>query len=982
MSDPVPAWLSIGGTLGDLGGWLPRLQVYAELTACWRDIAAAILADAKDAPVDDPAKLALYLDGKLGDPAVVEIFSKLGLDALLAKLVRLGGDLTGADAPWSKLLMPCDSFVEGYAGAAPAAGEPEDGGNPGLVTLKAPALAQDVSVTAGPGSLKFDVSAAAGLECEAGAIWPFRSDGVTPGLLRVGGNGKISADAGLSLPFGEVGTGRIDVATSGDARLDLFFRPADTTRSFVEMLVPSLTGLPDPLDLQAIADAVEQAGMEGLILICDGSASAGLGATIGADYQLADIGSITAGAVADLSFRRTARWLLSLRSTPDGLRFVLSRNLSCDRAWSAGVDIELDYSALTGKVHDALIRADGLAQPLLAQIRPFLSPGSYLRNQASKLVGDTVSSIIADPDLNAAVTSDVVLLLGTRQADHLAVASYLENSIVGYASEMAGGILADLDGWTKTITDGLANRLPLLGDTGLAASLTGHILPMLAQIRSDFDATAAKLVDSQGLASELQSVGVGISAAENHVDALLAGIRSLVERFDGFARDLIAKTGDGMAQKLQAHFGWSGDAASGSEYELIGTFHDTSETNITLWHSLVTGHLEPFQRMLAAPDTAPPGLSLDAASSLSRFASAHDGFTLEVVVLGITASIRDIIEGKATIAQSVNGDVVISAQSSASTAVDGFDEGRAASFVSAWDLALHKIDGSGTRRMSVAIAFDHDDKKLDSGEVSGFLDGLSRQGLVEPARVLGATQLYQAWRNATPPGQHVQGRIDVRMALSGNAVNRMLELGRQGATKASTAQLSLFRCAGQALLAAGIADQKSIDRDCREARSEFDQLARVEDPWRVMYALQDVDLTPPDTAGVQGYRYSAFEQIIARAISFPKLLTVMAEIYDAVPVGSNIADASWSEQDYARAEKEMASQASNWLLLNRKFLLWFKAGIHPVLLAFLRLLADMDRLLPAGEDPLATLGQHIDVIQSSRSFAISMKQPAGEAIAI
>jgi len=49
----------------------------------------------------------------------------------------------------------------------------------------------------------------------------------------------------------------------------------------------------------------------------------------------------------------------------------------------------------------------------------------------------------------------------------------------------------------------------------------------------------------------------------------------------------------------------------------------------------------------------------------------------------------------------------------------------------------------------------------------------------------------------------------------------------------------------------------------------------------------------------------------------------------------------WPEQDYADAEKAMARDARPWLRLNRKFLFWFKAGLHPAMIAFLRLLADM-----------------------------------------
>jgi hypothetical protein len=79
----------------------------------------------------------------------------------------------------------------------------------------------------------------------------------------------------------------------------------------------------------------------------------------------------------------------------------------------------------------------------------------------------------------------------------------------------------------------------------------------------------------------------------------------------------------------------------------------------------------------------------------------------------------------------------------------------------------------------------------------------------------------------------------------------------------------------------------------------------------------------------------------------------------------------------------MASDARMWLRLNQKFVFWFKAGLHPSMLAFLRLLADMNQPLIAIDDPFAQLGQHIDTASSSKLFAISMKQGKdGEAVAI
>ncbi len=976
MTATLPDWIAIDQAVGDLSALIPELQVYAQFANHWREIGAEVWKVGADAPVDSPVGLAVYLAGKLDAPEIAAIFTGLGLDSLRHDLAGLGARFTDPAAPWAKLLQPCDAFAESYGEPPADGGVLDDGDNPGLVALKIPKLDADSGAGLGKGSLTFGITAAAGLECEAGAVWPFRADAVTPGLLRLGASGQVTAKAGFALPFGQIGSGNANAAAAAAARLDFFYRPARAQAPFAEALVPALTGIPNPLNLSDINHAVELAGLEGIILAADGSASAGLGVTLGASYDVPDVAAITAGLVAELSFKRSAHWLLSLRRAADGLDFVLSRNLSRERNWSVGVDLAVDYSALARRVHDVLVKADGLAQPLLAQVRPFLSPGTYIAEHAKSLLDAAAASIVAEPELRAAFDADIGLALGTGESSDLALGAYVRNRIVALAASHAGGVLADAEQWARGIAEGLAGKFPALADVALADKLVARIKPLLADVKKQFGDLVDDLVKTDGLVGELTAAGVKLSSLEAKADEQLTAVRRIVEEFDKFSRLLIDQTGAAVEHRLQARFGWSGSDSNGLQYELVGTFADTNLENAALWRSLVTGQLEPFQRILADPAKAPPGLKLDPQSSMTRFAGLHRGFSLEVVVLGLSVSISSIVEGKARITVSAGGDVSVAAEGSASRSVDGFDEGRAASFVTTWDLALHKSATAlgEQRNMTVALAFDHSDKDLNVGEVKGFFAGLANQGLVESSRVTRALEVYQEWRNSVLPGKNVQGRIDVSMALTGTAVSRMVALGRLAGVKGSTRQFELFACAAKAMAAAGVTDQHAIDRDCKKARVEFKQLAKVDDPWRIMYGLQNVDLTPPETAGYRGYVYSAFAPLIPRSLAFTRLLVTMAKIYEAIPVGASLPGPQWSEKDYAQAEKLMASDARMWLRLNQKFVFWFKDGLHPAMVAFLRLLADMNRPLSFDGDPFAELGLYADTAASSALFAITMRQ--------
>ncbi|MBB4860626.1 hypothetical protein HNO88_003970 [Novosphingobium chloroacetimidivorans] len=832
--------------------------------------------------------------------------------------------------------------------------------------------------------LQFNLGAEALLECEAGAVWPFRGDAVPPGLLRMGARGKVETRAGLSLPFGQVGGGSAHAAARGEACLGFFFRPRDSDAPFAEALARTLTAMPEPLDLSQISHAMALADLEGLVLACDGAAEAGVSVVAGESFAIPSFLSGSAGLAAELSFRRNARWILSVRRHDNALHFVLSRDQLRERNWSAGLDLQLDISGLARRVHDLLVKADELAKPALSQIAPFLSPGTYLATQARPLLFTAAKSIVEHGALRRALLDDVsIALAGPADADS-ALVEHLATRISALAATQERALLSDLDVFAGTIVDGLVRSVPGLAAADLAEQVKARICPLLGDLQTRFTNAVQALAASVGpqLAAELAAVGTAVNKTETRADVLLAGTRELVDTFDSFSQQVIATTSDGVAKKLQARFGWSGADMSGAHYELIGTITDATEPVSQLWRALVTGRLQPFQLILADPSLAPAGLQLAPNSSLARFAGTQRGFALEAVVLGVDVSLASIVSGKARIDRTAAGDVTVTAEGSALRKVDGFDEGRSASFVSSWDLMLGKLDEvqGGGRTMSVAIAFDHEDQNLSAKEVNGFFAGLERQRLIDASRSRLALATYQQWRTRVESGKDVKGRIEVRMGLTAEAMQRMVRLGRAVNQEQAGVRLRLFALAGKAQLAAGVADAAGFERDCKRAREEFREIAGLDDPWQVMFALRKVDLTPESSTGTN--RYGAFARMMPRALGFPDMLAKMADIYDAVPVGTGGSPGGWTEKDYAKAEKELAAHARKWLRLNQKFIFFFKDEMHPAMLAFLRLLADMNRALLPGDDPLAGLEQPADAALSNGLVTIVMVPQGGALIPV
>lgn len=978
----LPQWISFDGALGDIASVIPEIESWAELAAHWRDIGEAIWKLGKQAPVDSPLRLAQYVTEHAGDAEVVEIFEKLKLTELHGRLATIGAKLSDPASTWHKLLQPVSEFAEGDPGKPEDAGFGFDAsGEDGELTLEIPRLAPSAATALGPASLTFDLGLKAGIECEAGSPWPFRSDDVSGALLRIGGEGMVTTRAGISLPFGQIGNGTAHAGASCEAAIGFYFRPDAQSDPYARVLAKAVGGLPNPLDLDSLSHAMALCGLEGIALGCRGSAEGGLGIVLGKQFEIARLASGTLGVTADVSFRRNGQWIVSLRRTAAGMRFVLSRDDQSEHNWSAGVGIKLDAAPLARKVHDLLIEGKDFVGPALEKIKPFLSPGTYLANEAKALLKTTAASIIDQEDLRDALVKDLSLALGEGASGSSALTDLVTDKLASHAAATAKGLLADAGDWAQALIESLAREVPGLAGDALSDKLLALIEPLLAGAQSALKETVDSLASDTGLsarlAKELSAIGTSVKAAERDADKLLQGVREAIGKFQKLADDVIAATEDSAKSKLEARFGWNGADQEGRRVELAGTIAQSTPETAELWRALVTGRLKPFQKILADPSLAPAGITLSADSSLSRFVSRERGFAAELVIFGIDLSFASIVKGKASVTINGSGDIAVTAEGSALRKMEGFDEGRSATFVSTWDLLMTKAERADgrTRAMTVEVGLDHTDRNLKAREVEGMLSGLSGQGLIEPSRVNEALKVYQGWRAEDAAKGKIKGRIGIKLQLPGSAVENMVAAGRDLVRRNQAAQLALFERAVNSQIAAGVASPKQFDRDIDTARAHFKISVKTDDPAAYMLALwnSDVPLLPGQGAGP---RMPALAQVIPRAGAFVNMLTTMAQIYDAVPSTGGALPGAWQENDYARAEKKLASSARKWLRLNADFVLWFKSDLHPALVAFYRLLAEMSLANPV-EQPA-----QIEGYAASRLFKITMAHGKDEQVTV
>lgn len=980
----LPEWIDVPDIAGDMGKLVPHLDLLVKYSAVWLDIGRKLTGKV-DVPIRDSVALLSYLVDKADDAEVTAMLEEVGLGDLAAKLSDIEAEIFDEKKDWHKLLKQCADFSESYTQSNPSEDiwQIEDGDNAGRIALRLPNLVAAQGDKGSDSGFYVGIGGEVGIGCEAGAIWPFRKDNVPTGLFCMSLDGKANASARGALPIGQFGSFTGKAGAEGKVNLGYYFRPKRPGMIVAEALLESAPAIPMPHRLSQIVNAMTYNGLEGMVLSCDGRLESGIEVALGKDFDVPSIMSAKVGVSASLSLLRAANLILSIRRVATGrIDFALTRAIADEAGWGVGVGIDIDYAPLARLVHDRLVEIDGLASPMLARVKPFLSPGTYLLNEAAEKLQSTANLILNDEALREALVKDLSVLLGKSGDEQSAVAEVLQKKISDLAAKHSSAAFEDVKGWGNAIAGDLLSRLPAFVSDPLREALEQKIAPLLDSVKEEFEQTVQNLVTTsagaKALKDELKKIGVAVSSGADDANKALKDVRKLVTVFEKFSKDLLEKTGESVQHKISTGFGWTGTQNRGHHYELMGSFVLTApgaDFNALeeLWTKLAAGKLEIFQPMLADSTKQPAGFELNPSSALSRFGSKTSAFTFELAVLGFEVSIKTIVEGKARITTTMGGRITVTASSKAQREVDGFGEGRAAGFVSSWDLAMHKRDAKfGVQRaMTFALSLDHDDSDLSESEVKGLLEGLSKRGLIQNTRSEKAITLYQQWQQLAKPNKKVRGRIEIDMQLPPAGIERMLALGSALRRNTPAIERELFIKVAAFLLESGVSNHDRFERDCKEARREFKELAKVQDDWVVIYALRKMDLKPEKVGGYQGYRYAAFEQLIPRCLSFSAILRIMAEIYEAIPTGEAESGQQWTENDYINAEKRLAGEVKKWIRLNQSFIFWFKDGMHPALLAFFALLADIDQPLPSEGGPIDNDGA-INVGTANNLFRVTM----------
>lgn len=931
MSDYVKLLKTAAGELG-LADDIALLEALLKLAENWQKLAAGI---------DGVHSVETLFDTLVTDidsPEVKQAFEAAGLADLLARLKGLLGrikELKGKIPPEVRtLLSPVAKFDEAGAGAD----------NPG--TLAWTLLDPKAEFANGDG-LKLSAGGSAAVSFEAGDTWPF-SDPVPDPLLRVGVKAGVTAAAGITVPY-SVGTVGASTDAAVDAELNYFFDVRSSKGLYAGELFQKLPALPDPFAYEAVWDAFATTDLQGIVYEFDGSAKVGLEVSLADSRSFGDV-SVQLGATVGAAFTLKAGYTLSFRKGPSaaggGFEIIaaLSRSKVSEQQFDAKVGVEVDLSKLAGRVHQILQKAIGEWDAILKDVKPFLSPGTWLQTRAGELIESQATKLIADPKLAQAITRDLQGAIAIDTSDESALAGWLAGEIGGAFDQASEVISGKADTATASVLGALSKRLPAFAQPELQAKIKPTVDKLVADTRAGLEKQVQALLQQPGdeLAKALKKAGADVGQTVKKLDDALRPLRELIDRYDKLFHKILDESAKAVRQKVSASLSVSEARTDKSTFVVLGRLQARSPRAGKVFRALTRGRLDEIKTLVDRDDPLDDFL-LDPKSSISRYSKSASTLGFEAMLFGFGLSGKELLTGEATVRADTQGNIYVDTRGQLDKIFKGLSEGTEFSFVSVFSLvrarALAGAGADSTRTMEIGVTITQKDNSLKRGEVEGFVTSLEQAQLLPAGTAARAAEKFGEWVGQGSKKSLVAD-LSAKLWLSGTAPVRMMQLEHLVAGALDrTARERIIRTAVKAL-AESEKDNWRVKEGAAVAWSQFGDGSgsfKLAD----FFVSFKPPLDEPMFAKVRDQElYRAFVKEHRRLLDLVALVEEMGRVYLSRPkgIGPGSPD-EWDVDRYRQAQKRLAGYSRSWLTINNDFIFWVKSDVHPRTIALLRTMA-------------------------------------------
>ncbi|HEY0326220.1 MAG TPA: hypothetical protein VGC46_09655 [Allosphingosinicella sp.] len=923
--------IDTGAELAGLKDEIDLIRALADTAEKWKETAAKI---------DGATTLEKFLDTLAKDifsDKVKKAFADVGLKDAHATLERLMGKLTaGADKiPESikKLFNPLSTY-----GA----------GNPGLVEWKLSGT-QDLQLEE---NIKLGIGGSAGLEFDA-AVKAKVGGTELDRLLRLGAELGVKANASGSLP---IRWGSIDASgeASVDVALDYYYQPASTSTFYGVAVAKRIVDLPDPFHFGSVWKALQgDPTLAGIVYSYADKAKGKVALALSAtgsltDEILADV-KLTFAAMAS----RENRLMLTLRALPPQapggerqIEAILSRGQAREEGLSVGLKVGVDLSAPVGRVREVLNRAIEKSDALIAEITPYLSPGTLLRTKFTEWLQPRIESVVQDEGLRNAILADVKKATGESDPSDSDVIKWLSDQLGDAIDQRAD----DLTAWTVGAETSMASQalalLPesLRGPAGdkVKAEVTALVDKARDEFKSLIDDRLLKLPAGK-LKEAFKKLGIAVDEQVEAFDELLAPVRKLIDRYQALLEQ--AKTFANDASRAQVMLSISGEevAKFGLDEKFVGRFEANNDLIAEVFREFTRGKVTELRKRMVS-NQVPVGFKFVKDRSIRKETAELTGKSkVQLVLFGFGAEGSIELNGRAEILVDGNNTIQVDSSGTIKERFSGGGEQREVSLAHTYQMRLERAlagHGAVERSTGLGVAVNDVDTRLHRLEVIDFLGRLEQWKLVASSTKIAATKQFDAW---LPTGQNaLPGGMSAKLALTRAQLEKFMLLppgfGDLPLAQA-VAQAPLTRDHRKRIVSSALAALKevqdsnlrSIEDAVRKLPDQFDGLPHglefidlldlvvkndndVEDRNDFFEAIKHSYSRQEFPGGMPPRWAVNFIVTVKRLRGLVGMIQAMRQIYAHTPRSTDDpASQGWDRSDYARAERRVAKGGAAWL---------------------------------------------------------------------
>ncbi|MEE4453677.1 hypothetical protein [Novosphingobium resinovorum] len=919
------------------------VRALGDLAGKWRDLAREVTGYA--------SALALVRAVAEGttDADVTAAFARLGASEVLKALqdgaARLKSVLDRIPEAVARLLQPIGAFDERAGGTR----------DRGLLSWPLSGKVGGDGTVGGSGSkgtYALSLGGAAALTIEAGDTWPY-SDSMPGALLRLRAEGSLQAKGDVSLPFtaGSIG---VSGGASANCALEYYFAVADQDRIYAAALAERLPELVDPFDFDSVWNGFAGSDLAGIHYEFNGNAAVEVALSVADLAALGRVAEAQLGATISLGFRLDGKYFLTFRAdrragdVQPRIVATVSRQRGSTTELGLQAGVTIDFAALAARVHALLADALGEWDAVLARVKPYLSPGSWLQAQAGAVIEKQAQKLVKDDALRKALVRDLQGVVGVGTPEESELVAWVTGQLTGALDAAQGWSAGKGDAAVDALLDNLGRALPAFAQAELRKTLkesAGTLIDRAAAGLKD-EVEALFKADKAALGKALQRLGAISGQAVADADAALAGVRKLVDRYDALFRKVLAATQDAARAKISAAVQIAEQRQDGAAVEITGTFLSRSDASRRIFRALTHGDFPALQKLFES-GAGSADFDLDESrSSLRRYASGSRKVGIDLLLLGFGISGGDLLGAAASVTVDATGTVQVDTRANLERRFSHFDADREITLVSSFSLvaarALTNAPAAVDRAIGLAVTMGHIDDGLKRHEVDRFVGSLADAGLIAPPALVLARETFTRWAGSPGKDARLNASLILKLALDRASLASLLSLGEP----------VLGESRLRAIVREGYDRLYEHDPSSRSALDGTLKFLGQKQPGR---SLEDFLMDARHTrlallvgAGRSAPQLRSGADVFMNAVELTGGMRTMIEglraIYFSTPeVRGDDDPRTWSPKDYRKAEREAADAVEDWLRLNSR-LFWTDSKVHPRTIAFLEAVANLARL--------------------------------------